>query len=206
MNFIKRKLKSDNLIERITFCIICFFGLFLTVTILSYFLLPEGVLIGKQSANFEMSANIFCSSIQIFMWNMISVTVIVIGSLFAQKKIEDKNYLSIGYTAFFVLTIINAVTLGTWSFSVQTEAVPLIERLVGFFNIINNGGLLEMLGQLFVVTSLASISIVLISAKKTTTKKLSDIKLNKYEKIGVLIGITLIYIGALIESISIVSI
>ena len=206
MNFIKGKLKSDNLLERITFCIICFFGLFLTVTILSYFLLPEGVLMGKQSANFETSVNIFSSSMQIFMWNMISVIVIVIGSLFAQKKVEDKNYLSIGYTAFFVLIIINAVTLGTWSFSVQTESVPLIERIVGIFNIINNGGLLEMLGQIFIVTSLANISIVLINVKKITTKKLSDIKLNKCEKIAVLIGIILIYVGALIESISIVSI
>ena len=206
MNFIKRKLKNDNLIVRIAFCTICFLGLFLAATILSYFLLPEGILIGKQSANFETSANIFYSSIQIFMWNMISVTVIVIGSLFAQKKIEDKNYLSIGYTVFFVLIIINAVTLGTWSFSVQTEAVPLMERIVGFFNIINNGGLLEMLGQLFIVTSLASISIILINAKKTTTKKLSDIKLNKFEKIGVLIGIALIYLGALIESVAIVSV
>jgi len=84
--------------------------------------------------------------------------------------------------------------------------VPLIERIVGIFNIINNGGLLEMLGQIFIVTSLANISIVLINVKKITTKKLSDIKLNKCEKIAVLIGIILIYVGALIESISIVSI
>jgi hypothetical protein len=58
---------------------------------------------------------------QIFFYNMLSIILIFSGSLFGTRKEDEQDYLSLGYLAFFATICINAITLGTWSFSVESH-------------------------------------------------------------------------------------
>lgn len=89
---IREKLTWDNLHERIITLTIIFILVFLGITILSYYLLPEGFLLNKNNTtNFDTSTNIVICTFQIFAWNMISVLAIFISSLFSKKRRINKN-------------------------------------------------------------------------------------------------------------------
>ena len=207
MKYIRERLSSENIRERILGTIALFLMLFFGVMVASYYLLPEELLKNKNPLQgWETSGNTLILTMQIFFYNMISVFVIILGSLFGQKKTYERDYLSIGYTAFFTLICINAVTLGTWSFSVEREAVSLMSRITGTFNIFHRAGLWEMMGQLLITCATAHIATVLTSGKETVTKKIKDIRLAKSEKTVFVGGITLMLMGAVIESIGINSI
>ena len=202
---IREKLTSDKLFERIITLTIIFLLVFFGVTILSYYLLPEGFLLNKNNGtNFNTSTNIIICTLQIFAWNMISVVAIFIGSLFSKKNNEQQQYLSLSYFVFIVLILLSAITLGTWSFSVNTESVPLLERIISMFNITERAGLVELYGMLLITCSLANKSLVMSIKNKVVTKKMKDIKWNKKEIICALCGMLLMLIAAFIESKSII--
>lgn len=200
MKKIRAKLASEQLAERICYTTLCFCGIFFPLLIFSYYFLPEALLRGKTGATFEMTGNLLSHTLQIFRWNLLSVGCLLIGSLFSKKTKKEKHYFSTGYTVFFVLIAINAITLGTWSFSVESVAVPLTKRIIGLFQVNKNAGLIEMFGQLLILCSLANISLVRVCGKEIQTRKFSAIKLTTSEKIGTLLGLLLIFVGALIES------
>ncbi|QHQ61561.1 hypothetical protein Ana3638_12885 [Anaerocolumna sedimenticola] len=200
LNYFHKKLSSDSVWERVIYAFLLFMILFFGVTILSYYFLPEGLLKNKNPLQqWETSVNTFILIFQIFFYNMISVLVIVFGSLFGQKKELDDNYLSIGYLGFFTMICINATVLGTWSFSVEREAVPLLGRIIRTFDLIHRAGLWEMTGQLFITCAIAHISTVLTSGKNTVTRKIRDIQMTKEEKLVLIIGLLIMFIGAVIE-------
>lgn len=202
---IRKKLTSDKLFERIIALTIIFLLVFFGVTILSYYLLPEGFLLNKNNGtNFNTSTNIIICTLQIFAWNMISVVAIFIGSLFSKKNNDQQQYLSLSYFVFIVLILLSAITLGTWSFSFKTESVPLLERIISMFNITERAGLVELYGMLLITCSLANKSLVMSIKNKTITKKMKDIKWNKKEIICVVCGMLLMLIAAFIESKSII--
>ena len=202
---IRKKLTSDKLFERIITLTIIFLLVFFGVTILSYYLLPEGFLVNKNNGtNFNTSTNIIICTLQIFAWNMISVVAIFIGSLFSKKNNDQQQYLSLSYFVFIVLILISAITLGTWSFSFITESVPLLERIISMFNITERAGLVEEYGMLLITCSLANKSLVMSIKNKTITKKMKDIKWNKKEIICAVCGMLLMLIAAFIESKSII--
>ena len=202
---IREKLTSDKLFERIITLTIIFLLVFFGVTILSYYLLPEGFLLNKNNGtNFNTSTNIIICTLQIFAWNMISVIAIFIGSLFSKKNNDQQQYLSLSYFVFIVLILLSAITLGTWSFSFKTESVPLLERIISMFNITERAGLVELYGMLLITCSLANKSLVMSIKNKTITKKMKDIKLNKKEIICAICGMLLMLIAAFIESKSII--
>lgn len=202
---IRKKLTSDKLFERIITLTIIFLLVFFGVTILSYYLLPEGFLLNKNNGtNFNTSTNIIICTLQIFAWNMISVVAVFIGSLFSKKNNDQQQYLSLSYFVFIVLILISAITLGTWSFSFKTESVPLLERIISMFNITERAGLVEEYGMLLITCSLANKSLVMSIKKKTITKKMKDIKWNKKEIICAVCGMLLMLIAAFIESKSII--
>lgn len=204
MNFLKEKLSSDNLKERLIYSLSIFFVLFISITILSHYILPQGILKGKiPSSNVEISNNFMISALRIFAVNLISVIFIFIGSLFNQKRNGEKNYYSIGYNVFFMLISINAITLGTWSFSVETQAPSLIDRLLGMFNIIKRAGLWEIIGQLLITCSIAHIGLVLTNGKETITRSMKSVKLSKSEIVCIILGFIFMLVGALVESIAI---
>ena len=101
----------------------------------------------------------------------------------------------------FVLLIgLNAVILGTWSFSIEVPNITLMDRMIGIFDIVHRAGILEMIGQLFITCSLAKIGIVLTNGMNTCTKKIKAVHLNKQEIIVFVMGIFLMMIAAIIES------
>ena len=202
---IREKLTSDKLFERIITLTIIFLLVFFGVTILSYYLLPEGFLLNKNNGtNFNTSTNIIICTLQIFAWNMISVVAIFIGSLFSKKNNDKQQYLSLSYLVFIILILLSAITLGTWSFSFNTESVPLLERIISMFNITERAGLVELYGMLLITCSLANKSLVMSIKNKTITKKMKDIKWNKKEIICAVCGMLLMLIAAFIESKSII--
>ena len=202
---IREKLTSDKLFERIITLTIIFLLVFFGVTILSYYLLPEGFLLNKNNGtNFNTSTNIIICTLQIYAWNMISVVAIFIGSLFSKKNNDQQQYLSLSYFVFIVLILFSAITLGTWSFSFKTESVPLLERIISMFHITERAGLVELYGMLLITCSLANKSLVMSIKNKTITKKMKDIKWNKKEIICAVCGMLLMLIAAFIESKSII--
>lgn len=204
MGFLLKKLSSPSLKERILFCSLAFLILFFGMTILSYYLLPEGFLKNKNPLhNWETSKSILTSTLQIFFFNQLSVVVIILGSLFGKKKEQDINYLSYGYLAFFSLICINGVVLGTFSFSMVNESVPLLARITRTFDVFHRAGLWEMSGQLLITCSVAHISTILTSGKTTITKSFKEIHMTRNEKLIFSVGLLLMLIGAAIESISI---
>jgi hypothetical protein len=204
LRFFREKLSSNRLKQRVLFSILLFLVLFFGAVVISYFFLPEGFLKNKNPLqSWETSGNTFVLTLQIFFYNMLSVLVIVLGSLFGSKKESETNYLSVGYLAFFIPICINGVVLGTWSFSIESEAVPLIGRIVGTFDLAHRAGLWEITGQLLITCAVAHIAIVLTSGKKTVTRKIRDIHLTRAEKTVLIIGFALMLVGAAIESIAI---
>jgi hypothetical protein len=203
-NFFREKLSSNSLKQRILFSMLLFLVIFFGVTVISYCFLPEGLLKSKNTLqNWETSSNTFILILQIFFYNMLSVLFIILGSLFGQKKESQTNYLSIGYLAFFTLICINGVVLGTWSFSMAGEAVPLFDRVFGTFDLTRRAGLWEMMGQLLITCAVAHIATILTSGKKTVTRKIRNIHLTRAEKVVLMTGFALMMIGAIIESIAI---
>ncbi|MFT4144185.1 MAG: hypothetical protein QM644_06985 [Mobilitalea sp.] len=137
MSFLRMKLSSQTLLLRVIYTTFTFLVLFLSITIISYFLLPEGFLKSKNPLqNWETSSNTLLLIFQIFFYNMLSVVIIVFGSFFGQKKEIESNYLSVGYLAFFVLISQNAVVLGTWSFSIVSTPPALFHRIIGSFDLL----------------------------------------------------------------------
>jgi len=204
MKSIKEKLTSNDLRVRVGTAALLFLVLFFGLTIISYFLLPQGILKNKNPLQqWETSPHTPVLVLQIFFYNLLSVLVILAGNLFASKKESESWYFPTGYLAFFSLLCVNGIVLGTWSFSVECAAVPLLDRILRTFDLVHRAGLWEMTGQLFAVTSTARIAIVRTSGRETLTRKFSDIRLQKSEKIILALGIVFILVGALVESIAI---
>lgn len=207
MKLIHDKLGSAFLRERIIWAIVLFIILFFSCVIFGYYVLPEGILKGKNPLqNWETSQNVAISTLQIFSFNLISVLVIIAAGMFGQKKTYHKNYFSIGYVAFFSLICLNGIVLGTWSFSVESVSVPLFARFLRTFDLAHRAGLWEMLGQLLIACATAHISIILTNGKQTDTKKIRSIRLLKSEWLVIVLGIFFMIVGAVVESIAINSI
>lgn len=204
MSIIREKLSSNKIKERIVWAMMLFFLVFISVVIISYFLLPDGFLKNKNPAqNWNPSNNTLILTLQIFLYNLISVIVIFLASLFSSKKKDEKNYLSVGYTVFYTLISINAIVLGTWSFSVESIAVSLLDRIVNLFDLLHKAALWEMLGQLLITCALAQISIVKSRGLNTIKSNFKEMKLEKSEKIILVTGIIFMLIGAIVESVAI---
>lgn len=132
VQIIKEGMVSDKISQRVLWLTIVFFIAFFGITILSYYFLPEGFLLRKNGiSDFKTSENFFLCVAQIFLYNMLSVAFIFFGSAFAQKKDGEKAYRSYGQVGFFVFILLNAVTLGTWSFTGNTNSVPLAQGFCG---------------------------------------------------------------------------
>lgn len=204
MGYIHDKLGSPDIKKRLLWSFLLFISLFFAVVVLSYYVLPQELLKDKQPLqNWDTSQNTFVCTMQIFGFNSISAIVMVAANLFSQKNGYHKNYLAIGYVAFFALVCFNAVVLGTWSFSVESAPVPLWDRILRTFDLAHHAGLWEMLGQLFIVSATAPIGIVITNGRDTTTRSIRSVQLSRSELWVLIIGILSMLVGAVVESIAI---
>lgn len=178
--------------------------LFVGVTVLSHVLLPEGLLRGRNPLQgWEESGSTATLAAQIFVYNLVSVAMIALASLFASRKDDRSAYLSAGYLAFFVLVTANAVTLGTWSFSLGGEPAALLTRVAGMFQVWRRSGLWEMSGQLLVTCALARAAVVRTTGRTTETRSLREARPSRPELVTVAVGLALMLAGAIIESLAI---
>jgi hypothetical protein len=201
MKAIKQNLVHEKLAVRIPTAIVLYLALFFGSAILSYFLLPEGLLRNKNPLqNWEVSNSLLVGALQIFSYNLLSVLVILCANLFANAGQQDGIYLPYGYIGLAVLYTLNGITLGTWSFSVEREWIPLADRLLQTFNLAQRAGLWEMLGQLLIACATAGIAIVKVNGKDVSSRKLREVRLSGIEKGALALGVCLMLAGALIES------
>jgi hypothetical protein len=206
LKILRKNLASENVYLRISTTSFLFVVIFFTITTISYFLLPDGILRSKNPAqNWDTSNNVLVSTLQIFLFNQLSVVVILFGNTFSSRKNSEQDYIPLGYLAFFTQISINAITLGTWSFSVVSESVPLLDRIIGTFDILHRGGLWEMSGQLLILCATAKISMIMTDGKKTSVRSWREVSLSKQEVFIFGGGVILILIGAFVESLSIIS-
>ena len=101
MRKIKDGMISDKVSQRILWLTIVFFIAFFGITILSYYLLPEGFLLRKNRiSDFKTSENFFLCTAQIFLYNILSVAFIFVGSMFSKRNEGEKAYRSYGRIGF----------------------------------------------------------------------------------------------------------
>ena len=192
---------NEKLYIRFISLFILFFIFFNGVTIISYFLLPEGFLLEKNSIlDWDTSGSTILSTIQIFLFNIISVIFIVISNYFAFPS-KDKAFMPLGYWRLIILFTLNGITLGTWSFTaINTTSPDLLSRLVKTFDILHKAGLWEITGQLLIAGATARIAIIKKDGKDIYIRFLKESSLNKTEILCIIIGLCLMLAGAFIES------
>jgi hypothetical protein len=213
MNPIKRIIDgtvNDNIYKRIGWMYVSFLLIYMSVTILSYFLLPDGILRGKHPvvSALVLSPNLWVSTLQIFGYNLIPTFLIIGSSLLAQKsRVSKEKFVSIGYNAFWCLTVIAALYLGTWSFEVVTEAPPLYLRLIRGFDVFHHAGFWELSAYLLAAVTSFKFTLWYSDGKKVvTSKKWKDVRLTPSEKIIFVLVFVLLFCGAFIESYEIIQI
>jgi len=195
---------DESIYRRIGWMYVSFFLLYVSVTALSYYLLPEGIFRGKHPiiSRLQFAPNVWVSTLQIFGYNLIPTTLIIACNLLAQQsRWVKERFVPIGYTAFWGLTIVFAVITGSWSFGVATAAPPLHYRLVGMFDILHRSGLLEF--SAYLLAAVVSFKFTLwYSDRKTiiASRNWREVKLTKSEKVFLLLAFVLLFCGAYVES------
>lgn len=198
---VKEGLVSERVSVRILWLTLVFVIVFFGTVILSFYLLPEGLLLRKNTVtDFQTSENVLLCAAQIFFFNMLSVAFIFLGSAFARKREGESAYRSYGQIGFLVFVLLDAVTLGTWSFTANPNAVPLLDRMVRTFDVVHNAGLVELFGQLLITSALATKYLVMTEGKTTTARSIRVIRINKAEFAALVGGFALMVAGALVES------
>lgn len=197
---------SEKVFIRILTTYLCFLIVFNLVAVVSYYLLPAGLLRNKNPLHsWDTSPDMLVSTLQIFFYNLLSVIALVLANLFAIRNKKSNYYMPLGYTCFFVMICINAIILGTWSFSVVTDPVPLADRILRTFDLCHRAGLWEMSGQLFILCATTKISVILTSGNERNSRHIRTLKLSKPEIACIAVGILLMLTGAFIESYSIIN-
>lgn len=195
---------DENVYKRIGSMYLSFFALYVPVTVLSYHLLPEGILRGKHPiiSALRFSPILWACTLQIFAYNLIPTTLIIGANLLAQQsRVCEERFVPIGYTAFWGLTVLFAVVTGTWSFEVITVAPPLHRRLLRILDLSRRAGLLEF--SAYLLAAVASFKFTLwYSDRKTViaSRKWKDVDLSSSERAFLILAFVLLLCAALVES------
>lgn len=206
MKWIARQLAAPRLAARVGAAYLAFLLLFFGLTVISYYLLPEGLLKNKHPLhNWTTSPDLWASTMQIWGFNLISVLVMQVGNLFARRISGTDAVLGYGYYGFYVQVALNAVVLGTWSFSMAQAAVPLGERIVRTFDLAHRAGLWEMSGQLLAVCATARRAWIVSEGKTETVRPWAQVRPSAAEAAVLLLGVALMFAGAYIESAAILA-
>ncbi len=195
---------DDNVYKRIGWMYVSFLLIFISVTVLSYFLLPDAFLRGKHPivSRLEFSPTLWISTLQIFGYNLIPTSLIIGANSIAHKyRISNGKFVPIGYIAFWGILIMCALYLGTWSFEVVTEAPSLFFRLVSTFDVFHRSGFSELSAYLLAAAVSFKFTLWYSDGKKIIkSKKWKDIKLTISEKIIFILVFVLLFCSASIES------
>jgi hypothetical protein len=208
MNLLRRIINGvtdESVYKRIGWMYASFFLLVVLVMILSYFLLPEGILRGKYPiiSRLELLSNLWTLTLQIFGYNLI-LTFLIIGAnlLGNQSKLSKEQFVPMGYLLFWVQTALFPVYLGTWSLGVDLVTPPLHRRiLVRLFDIAHNAGLLEFSAYLLAATTSFRFMLWYSDGKKiVVSRNWRDVALAMSERIFLALAFVLLLCAAYIES------
>jgi hypothetical protein len=175
---------------------VSFFTLFVPVTVLSFYLLPEGILRGKHPiiSALRFSPNLWISTLQIFGYNLIPTFLIIGANLLAQQsRLSGEKYVPMGYTAFWGLTVLFAVVVGTWSFGVITAAPPLLRRFARLFDVVHHAGLLEFSAYLLAAATSFKFTLWYSNRKEIVASRAwRDTNLTRPEKVFLILAFVLL--------------
>lgn len=199
---------NENIYKRIGLMYAAFCGIFFPTIIASYYLLPEGFLRGKHPliSQVELSSDLLTSTLQIFGYNLIPTGLIIAANLIAQQSRTDEDkFIPVGYTALWVITVLFALYTGTWSFEVVTAAPPLQDRLLRVFDIFHRSGLLEFSAYIFAAATSYKFTRWYSDGKNIIrSRSWADVRLDRTEKVILVLAFVLLFCAALIESNAIV--
>jgi len=193
---------DENIYKRISWMYLSFFLLYASVTMLSHYLLPEGILRGKHPiiSALEFSPNLWISMLQIFGYNLIATLLIIGANLLAQEyRLSKGKFVPIGYTVFWALTVLFAAVVGTWSF--ETAAPPLHYKVVRIFDVFHHAGLLEFSAYLLAAVASFKFTLWYSDGKRIiASRKWKGIKLARSEKACLMLAFVLLFCAAYVES------
>ena len=195
---------DENVYRRIAWMYVSFFLLYVSVTILSYYLLPEGILRGKHPiiSRLEFSPNLWASMFQIFGYNLVATLLIIGADLLAQEsRLSKGKFVPIGYTVFWVLTVLFSVVVGTWSFEYVAAAPSVHHRLVRIFDVFHHAGLLEFSAYLLAAVASFKFTLWYSDGRRiVSSRKWKDVNLTRSEKTFLILVFVLLLCAAHVES------
>jgi len=199
---------DESVWKRAGWMYVSFFLVFEPVIVLSYYLLAEAMLRGKHPiiSGLEFSPRRWVSTLQIFGYNLIPTFLIIGSSLLAQQSRQSRDrFVPIGYTAFWGLTVMFGVIVGTWSFDVITAAPPLLDRIARLFDVVHHAGLLEFSAYLLAAVTAYRFTLWYSDRKSIIrTRRWREVRLEGSEKILLGLSFVLLLRAALVESYGII--
>jgi len=194
-----------DVLKRISSMYVIYFLLLYSVILLSYFILPDGVLKGwNPFVNaLILSPDLHTAAVQIFIYNIIFLTILLIDGLLAMElPIFKGYYLPLSYFVLLIQIINYGIIIGTWSFEMASGTKPGIYAILA--RPFTGAGLLEF--SAYILMSCVSFSITKwFSNTKTVVKARpwSDIRLNAVEWAIFALSFIMLFLGALKEAYSI---
>jgi hypothetical protein len=122
-----------------------------------------------------------------------------------RSRLSEGKYVPIGYTAFWGLTVLFAVVVGTWSFEVGTTAPPLLRRFARLLDVFHHAGMLEFSAYLLAAATSSKFTLWYSNRKEiVATRAWRDIQLTRPEKILLILAFVLLLCAAFVESYGII--
>lgn len=179
---------------------------FLMAAVLSHLLLPEGVLRGRTpGGNLSLPENVGEATLQILAYNLISVGIVTIASLFARRRFPGEPYVSVGQQPLWILALLNGIVLGTNSFGIERPDVPLGETITGLLDLTRVAALWEIAGLVLIAAVLADKALILTTGRETVRRRLADMPFTKRDLLLLVLALSLMLTGAFIEARAIVT-
>ncbi len=198
----KQLLGSDKVFNRFLALYGIGLVLFFISWIISFYLLPEGLLRGVgvfgALAGDKAANDMFIEFIKIFSLNLLGWSFIILGNYILRI-----NYFSFGYLIPLAWMIMYGATLGSNSFS-----IPLEESLAPSLSVFSRSGLYEMLAATLLAVATHSISVNKSTSFFSKSKPVPEDKrtpLNKEDWIAIGIALLLLVGAALRESYMIIN-
>jgi hypothetical protein len=190
--------------KRIAWMYASFFGLLVPVTVLSYLLLPAGILRGKHPlvSALSLSPNFWICALQLFGYNLVFTLLVIAANLIArQSRLSPQRFIPLGYLAFWGITVTSGLYLGTWSQEVITAAPPLGHRFLRILDIAHHAALWELSGYLLAAVTSFKFTLAYTDGKKVVaSRSWKEIALTKSETILLALAFILLICGAVIEA------
>lgn len=195
---------DESVWKRIAWMYGSFFALLVPATVLSYLLLPEGVLRGRHPiiSALELSPVLWVCTLQIFVYNLVFALLVVGANLIArQSRLSPKRFIPMGYLAFWGITVTAGLYIGTWSQEVVTAAPPLYQRLLCLFDVLHHAGFIELSAYLLAAATSFKFTLVYTDGKKVVaSRSWRDVKLTRSERFLLVLAFLLVLCGAIVES------